>query len=66
MAYVSIWQSLSEALTAVMEANRCSKDEAQADICRAIADRVVHIQCTLKTHPTRLMRRARHSRYDGI
>jgi hypothetical protein len=56
MAYVSIWQSLSEALTAVMEANRCSKDEAQADICRAIADRVVHIQCTLKTHPTRLMR----------
>jgi len=38
MAYLSQWLSLSELLSAVMEANRCAKDQAQADICRALND----------------------------
>jgi hypothetical protein len=38
MAYLSQWLSLPELLSVVMEANRCSKDQAQADICRALND----------------------------
>ena len=44
MAYVGEWQRLSEALTHVMEATGISKDEAQADICRAIADGVIRMR----------------------
>jgi hypothetical protein len=38
MAYVSQWLSLSELLSVVIETNGCSKDQAQADICRALND----------------------------
>ena len=40
--YVSAWELLSETLMRVMAAGR-SKEEAQADICRAIADRAIKI-----------------------
>ncbi len=47
MAYVPPWEWLSDALTRVMEANGLSQNDAQAEICRAIADRAVRIQAKL-------------------
>ena len=45
MAYVGEWVRLSEALARVMEATGISsKDEAQADICHAVADRRIRIR----------------------
>jgi hypothetical protein len=39
----------------VMEAAGVSKDEAQSDICQAIADGAVKIRCQLKRHKTKHM-----------
>jgi hypothetical protein len=50
MAYVSRWERLSDVATHVMTAAGVSKDEAQSDICRAIADRAIKIRCRLKRH----------------
>ncbi len=55
MAYVSPWELLSDAATRVMGAARVSKDEAQSDICQAIADGAVKIRCQLKRHKTNHM-----------
>ena len=38
MSYTSRWERLSEALARVREATGLSQTEAQADICRTIAD----------------------------
>ena len=48
MAYNSIWVRLNEAGTRVMDATGCSKEEAQADICRAVYDRAIRFQAKLK------------------
>jgi hypothetical protein len=53
MAYVPAWQRLSDAIESVMAGTACSREEAQTDICQAIADRTVKIQGTLKRHTTR-------------
>jgi hypothetical protein len=50
MAYLSRWERLSEALRRVMDATGLSKDEAQKDICQAIADRAINIQGKLGKH----------------
>jgi hypothetical protein len=55
MAYPSEWEWLSDAATRVMEAAGVSKDEAQSDICQAIADGAVKIRCQLKRHKTKHM-----------
>jgi hypothetical protein len=47
------WESLSEAATRVMEAAGLSRDEAQTDICQAIADRAINIQGKLGEHQTK-------------
>ena len=47
MVYVDKWERLSEASTRVMETAGISKDEAQTDICRAIADGGIKIRCKL-------------------
>ena len=46
MAYDSIWVRLNEAIRRVMDATGCSKEEAQADICRAVADGVIRIRAS--------------------
>ena len=48
MAYVSEWERLSKALTRVMAAGGLPEDEAQTDICRAIAEGAVEIRGKLK------------------
>ncbi|SRR6266508_3721973 len=53
MAYVSKWERLSDAVMRVMAACGLSKDEAQTDICRAIADGAVNIRGSLKRHTTK-------------
>lgn len=53
MAYTPPWERLSEALARVREATRLSQTEAQADICRAIADGAIKIQGALGRHSTR-------------
>ena len=55
MVYVSVWERLNEAVKRVMGATGCSKEEAQADICQAVADGVIEIRCRLKNHATRHM-----------
>ncbi len=55
MRYVSEWEPLSDAATRVMAAAGVSKEEAQSDICQAIADGVVRIRCQLKKHTTKHM-----------
>jgi hypothetical protein len=50
MAYVSEWERLSEALTRVMAAGGLPEDEAQTDICRAIAEGAVNIRGKLGRH----------------
>jgi hypothetical protein len=47
MAYVSVWEKLSEARSHVMANTGCSREEAEADICRAIAERAVRVQAKL-------------------
>jgi hypothetical protein len=55
MAYVSEWESLSDATKRVMAATGRPKDEVQKDLCRAIADRVINIRGKLEKHTTRPM-----------
>ena len=55
MAYVPVWERLSDAATRVMEAAGVSKDEAQVDICQAIVDGAVQFRCRLKRHTTKPM-----------
>ena len=56
MPYPPGWERLSDATTHVMTGAGVSKDEAQADICRAIADDAVEIRCKLEKHTTRPIR----------
>ena len=49
MPYVSAWERLAHAIKRVT-AGRRPKELAQIDLCRAIADRTVNIQCKLKRH----------------
>jgi hypothetical protein len=56
MPYVLQWERLSDAITRVMAADGLSKDQARADICRAIADGTVIIRGKLKRHTTRHFR----------
>ena len=53
MRYVSEWELLSDAATRVMEAEGVSKEEAQSDICQAIADRDVKFRGKLEWHTTK-------------
>jgi len=55
MAYDSIWERLNDITRRVVDATGCSKEEAQADICRAVADGVIQFQARLKQHATRHM-----------
>jgi hypothetical protein len=50
MAYVSPWETLSPALERVMPETGLSKEDAQNDICQAIADRAINIRCKLGKH----------------
>ena len=52
MAYVSRWERLPHAVMRVMAACGLSKEEAQTDICRAIADGAVEIRGKLNRHTT--------------
>ncbi len=56
MRYVSEWEPLSDAATRVMEAAGVSKEEAQSDICQAIADRAVKFRAKLERHTTKGLR----------
>ena len=51
MAYVSDWESLSEAAKRVMAATRLPKEEVQRDICRAIADGAIDFRAKPRWHP---------------
>jgi hypothetical protein len=53
MAYVSEWELLSEATNRVMTTAGLSKDQAQIDICRAVADGAVRIRGKLMKHATK-------------
>ena len=55
MAYVSDWERLLTRPTASWRRLGCSKDQAQTDICRAIADGAIKIRCELGSTHTRLM-----------
>lgn len=50
MAYVSDWELLLDATNRVMATAGLSKDQAQIDICRAIADGAIKIRCALGRH----------------
>jgi hypothetical protein len=52
MAYDSQWERLSDAVERIMAAG-LSKEEAQTDVCRAIADEAVKIRGKLKRHTTK-------------
>lgn len=54
MPYVSAWELLPDAITRVTVGGR-SKDMAEADLCRAIADGAVRIRGKLRKHATRHM-----------
>ena len=56
MSYTSPWERLSEALARVREATKLTQTAAQADICRAIADRAIKVQGKLSRHLTSPMR----------
>jgi hypothetical protein len=51
MPYVSAWERLPEAIRRVTAGGR-PKEQAQIDLCRAIADGKVNIRCKLKRHTT--------------
>jgi hypothetical protein len=53
MSYFRAWQRLSEATESIMAEAGGSREQAQIDICQAIADRTVKIQGKLKRHKTR-------------
>src|SRR5207247_2508768 len=55
MAYVSQWARPSDAVTLVMAETAVSRQQAQVDICRAVADRAIKILCKLKRHATQPM-----------
>jgi hypothetical protein len=55
MAYSPEWERLSDAAARVMTAAGVSKEQAQTDICQAIADGKVKIRCQLKRHKTNKM-----------
>ena len=48
MPYVREWERLSDAVNRVMTATGISREEAQADICGAIAERAIKIRSNLK------------------
>jgi hypothetical protein len=56
MAYVAQWERLSDASHRVITVAGVSKDEAQTDICQAIADGTIKIRCKLERHTTRQLR----------
>jgi hypothetical protein len=49
MVYVAEWEPLADACKRVMAAG-ASREQAQADICRAIADEAVRIRVRLDRH----------------
>ena len=49
MAYVGEWERLSDAVVRVMEVTGLPKEEAQTDICRAVADGAVKIRAKLRS-----------------
>ena len=51
--YVPPWERLSDAIERLIAAGR-SKERAQADLCRAIADGAVKIRSKLRKHTTQL------------
>src|SRR5437660_3477638 len=53
MAYISEWERLSDALARVTAATGLSQDEVRTDICQAIADGAIKIQCKLGRHTTK-------------
>jgi hypothetical protein len=53
MAYVRAWQRLSDAIESIMAGAGRAREEAEADICQAIADRTVKIRGKPKRHTTR-------------
>ena len=52
MPYVPAWERLADAIKHVMAGGR-PKEQAQTDLCRAIADGTVKIRGKLKRHTTR-------------
>ena len=56
MAYLSPSERLSEALDRVMAADGRSKEQAQTDICVAIAGRTINFQAKLRRHETKPLR----------
>jgi hypothetical protein len=59
MAYAPPWLRLSDALQRVMNTGR-SREEAQSDICRAIADQMVKFRVKLRRHVSR------DQKYDDV
>ena len=55
MRYVPEWERLPEALVRVMEASQLTREDAQADICRAIADGRIKIRGKLDKHAMKPM-----------
>ncbi|MEA2907854.1 MAG: hypothetical protein QOI12_5241 [Alphaproteobacteria bacterium] len=55
MTYDSVWECLNEAVRRVMDATGCPKEEAQADICQALADGLIGFWGRLKEHANRHM-----------
>jgi hypothetical protein len=52
MAYIPAWLRLPDAIECVMAATGQSREEAQTDICQAIADQTVQIRGKLRKHTT--------------
>jgi hypothetical protein len=55
MAYLSAWERLGDAIERVVSEAGVSRNEAQTDLCRAIADGAVRIQAKLQKHATNQM-----------
>lgn len=53
MVYLSNWLSLAEALKRLMTDTGCSQNQAQLDICQAIADEVLTVRAKLARHDLR-------------
>jgi hypothetical protein len=53
MAYIPQWERLADARAHVMAMVRVSQEEAQGDICRAIADCAIKIRAKLRKHTTK-------------
>jgi hypothetical protein len=56
MAYISQWERLGDALARVTATGRVSQEEAQGDLCRAIADGAIRIRGKLRRHVTKPLR----------